>query len=184
MLSYQQSKTLLREEWAVQYVSLHRLCPQRCVAKAGRPTGFYVCAVSHHLERADEATANYSLTTAAFKCILCFNLEANLISLLGEQRSRAAQTLCPGMLTGSEEGTQWYQESSLQQLPGFFFSSARENTKICNICVRLPGNRADLSSPNSTARHVRSTVGQITNYFSTTVFDGGSAPLQTLPTKN
>lgn len=31
----------------------------------------------------------------------------------------------------------------------FLFFSARKKTKICNIRVRLPGNRADLSSPNS-----------------------------------
>lgn len=60
---------------------------------------------SRRLEWANGATSNYSLTTAAFQCILCFDLEANWIRPLGKQRSRAVQTVFPGMLTGLEEGT-------------------------------------------------------------------------------
>lgn len=101
------------------------------------------------MEWANGAASNYSLAVAAFPCTLCFSLEANWIKPLGKQRSRAAQTVFPGMLTGLEEGTRRYQESSLQRLPGFFFFSARKKTKICNTRVRLLGDRADLSSPNS-----------------------------------
>jgi len=104
---------------------------------------------SHGLERAKGATSNSSQAVAAFWCALLFGLEAPGTSLRAEQPARPAQTAFPGVLAASERGTRWCREPALQQLPRLFFPSAGKKTEIRSICVRLPRNGADLSSPDS-----------------------------------